>query len=50
MTMVLHPTRKDGRKPSSKQEAGGAPVESQTAASPRAAVPEAPAAPETGAA
>jgi translation initiation factor IF-3 len=50
MTMVLHPTRKDGRKPSNKQEAGAPPVQSQTAASPRAAVPEAPAAPETGAA
>jgi len=46
MTMVLHPTRKDGRKPSTKQEAGGAPVASQTAAT----VPDAPVAPETGAA
>jgi translation initiation factor IF-3 len=46
MTMVLHPTRKDGRKPSSKQEAGQPPAESQTAAT----VPDAPAAPETGAA
>ena len=46
MTMVLHPTRKDGRKPSNKQEAGARPVESQ----PAATVPDAPAAPETGAA
>ena len=44
MTMVLHPTRKDGRKPSSKQDAGPPPAESQ----PAATVPEAPAAPETG--
>jgi translation initiation factor IF-3 len=46
MTMVLHPNRKDGRKPSSKQDTGGRPVESQ----PAATVPEAPAAPEHGAA
>jgi translation initiation factor IF-3 len=26
MTMVLHPTRKDGRKPSTKPEAGAAPA------------------------
>jgi translation initiation factor IF-3 len=50
MTMVLHPTRKDGRKPSSKQEAGGAPVESQSSPTQPATVPDAPAAPETGAA
>src|SRR4029453_984843 len=32
MTMVLHPPRKDGRKPSNKQETGRTPVETQTAA------------------
>ena len=44
MTMVLHPIRKDGRKPSTKQDAGTPPAESQ----PAATVPEAPAAPEHG--
>ncbi len=44
MTMVLHPNRKDGRKPSNKQESGAPPAESQ----PAATVPEAPAAPEPG--
>jgi len=46
MTMVLHPTRKDGRKPSSKQDAGDQPVASQQGAT----VPEAPSAPDNGAA
>jgi translation initiation factor IF-3 len=46
MTMVLHPTRKDGRKPSNKQDAAA-----PAASSPQTAtVPEAPAAPENGAA
>ena len=42
MTMVLHPIRKDGRKPSTQAGAGTTPAESQ----PAATVPEAPAAPE----
>ena len=45
MTMVLHPIRKDGRKPSTKHEAG-----EQPAQTPAATVPEAPAAPDNGAA
>jgi translation initiation factor IF-3 len=31
MTMVLHPTRKDGRKPSNKQEVGEPPAENGAA-------------------
>ena len=46
MTMVLHPTRKDGRKPSSKHDTGAQPVASQQGAT----VPEAPSAPDNGAA
>jgi translation initiation factor IF-3 len=46
MTMVLHPTRKDGRKPSNKQDAAEPAAPSQQTAT----VPEAPAAPENGAA
>jgi translation initiation factor IF-3 len=56
MTMVLHPVRKDGRKASSKSEAGDQPPSenqqraAQPAATPQAAtVPEAPAAPDNGA-
>jgi translation initiation factor IF-3 len=45
MTMVLHPTRKDGRKPSTKPETGEPPVQTQAAT-----VPEAPPAPDNGAA
>jgi translation initiation factor IF-3 len=50
MTMVLHPTRKDGKKPSSKSEAGTAPAESPKSEIQPATVPDAPAAPEHGAA
>jgi translation initiation factor IF-3 len=65
MTMVLHPTRKDGKKPSTRPAASGQParnqpvenqpVESQPVAnqpveSQPATVPDAPAAPEHGAA
>ena len=34
MTMVLHPTRKDGRKPSTKHETGDQPVQTQAATVP----------------
>jgi translation initiation factor IF-3 len=60
MTMVLHPTRKDGKKPSTRPEGGRETATSQTATSQTApaqtapaqtaAGPEAPAAPEHGAA
>jgi hypothetical protein len=50
MTMVLHPTRKDGRKPKTLPEAGAAPAANQTSETQPATVPDAPAAPEHGAA